>query len=125
VANGELYVSVKGAVALALADEACTETTGSAVSGMTSAAVKDPEAFAVNAAVLAPAVTVPEVLLGKPVPVTVTDVPAGPEPGLRLIDGLSGAAAAFRGAAAGRAHAMTASTPTSSLTSFMDPPFPR
>ena len=36
---------------------------------------------------MAPALTVPEPFLGKPVPVTVTAVPAGPLAGLRLRDG--------------------------------------
>lgn len=50
----------------------------------------------VNAVWLAPAVTVPGDFLGKPVPVTLTDVPAGPDEALSMID----AVAASTGSAA-------------------------
>jgi hypothetical protein len=52
-------------------------------------------------------VMVPGLFLGKPVPVTVTDVPAGPEDELRLMAAVAACAA---GAMPGSAHSTKART---------------
>ena len=87
---------VKAAEALTVPAVAWTSRAGWVVCGMTTAAVKYPEALTLKAAELMPALRVPELFLGNPVPVTVTVVPAGPWAGLRLMF----AAAACAGTAA-------------------------
>ncbi len=62
-----------------------TVIVGSAVSGIANSAVKYPEALVLKGALLTPALTVPEVFFGNPVPVTFTDVSAGPVSGLKTI----------------------------------------
>jgi hypothetical protein len=85
---------VKGAAAVAVAATACTDIAESVVAGITMSTAKNPEALAVKAALVVPAVTVPEAFLANPVPVTLTVDPAGPELGLSLME----ATAAWDGA---------------------------
>jgi hypothetical protein len=61
----------------------------------------------VKATAVVPPVTVPGLFFGKPVPVTVTDVPAGPEEGLRLT---AAVAACTAGAVPVKVHATRART---------------
>lgn len=69
-------------------------TVGSDVSGIASSAVKYPDALDLKETVEEPAVTVPEVFFGKPVPVTFTAVPALPVSGLNVIDAVAACAGA-------------------------------
>jgi hypothetical protein len=87
-------VYVNWAAALDVAATACTDSVGPAAAGITTSTAKNPDALAVKAALAIPALTVPALFLGNPVPVTLTVVPAGPELGLRLME----AAAAWAGA---------------------------
>ena len=113
--------TVKAADALTVPAAAWTSRTGWVVCGMTTAAVKYPEALTLNAAEPVPAVRVPELFFGKPVPVTVTVVPAGPWAGLRLMD----AEAACAGTAASdRLRTTSARTHARLLIGFIGTPRP-
>jgi len=116
--DGELKVYVNVAVALAVPEAARTASAVSSVTGMTTSAVKYPDALVLKATAVVPAVMVPGLFLGKPVPVTVTDVPAGPVSGLSVML----AVAACAGAATQTVPpASKARTETSVLSSFIFP----
>lgn len=79
----ELKVTVKSAEADAVPARAATLTAAAVVSGIVTTAVKEPLARVMNETLAEPAVRDPEVCLGNPMPLTVTEEPAGPADELR------------------------------------------